>query len=151
MVRAKQLCCWVGLAALLLLFLICSFGVYATLKVGAAFALNAGVWDVLWILLTPSCWSKSFPSWYKSSISSTSALSRKNMDGTVGAAGSCGCDPLCHPLLLVHSSWRGTWEEFGVFLRHTLVFQPNLWVMLVVNFAVFAMSTVTRLCIKHLS
>lgn len=63
--------------------------------------------ELVWLLLLPFVpleWmqhSRTFLSWYKSSISSTSALSR---DGTVGAAGSCGCDPLCHLHLLVHSS-----------------------------------------------
>lgn len=117
---------------------------------GAVFALNAGVWDVLWVLPIPSCWSKTFLSWYKSITLKHSAVSRESMDGTAGVAGSCACHPLCHPLWLLHSSYRGTWESFGAYLKHTLLFQPNLWVMLVVNFVVFAINIVTRLCSKHL-
>lgn len=86
------------------LFLICFFGANAILKVGAVFALNAGVWDVLWVLLTPSCWSNTLLSQNESSPLNHSALTKENMHGTVGAAGSWDCDPLCHPLLLVHFS-----------------------------------------------
>uniref|UniRef100_A0A7M4E6K9 Amino acid transporter transmembrane domain-containing protein n=1 Tax=Crocodylus porosus TaxID=8502 RepID=A0A7M4E6K9_CROPO len=143
-------------------FFIYFLGLYTTFKVSAIFPLNAvTLRDNLWAMFSPFQCSHI---WIVERLifpiltilpPIVIAMVTENIEVIVGVTGSYAATIIQFviPPLLVFFSRRDTHEKFGpsVHIKFASPFQHNLWIIIVIIFAVFALITVTILYITHQS